>query len=362
MQTTSPKAADEFELYRAILENQLTALLWVGARQELHYLNPAAETLLQLDARRVLGRPLALILPAAAEFTTALMRASTEFIAFTQRELRLTVGEDGAAVTVDCTATPVAERAPPAPLLVELTPLDRHLRITRDDALMAQHAANRMLACNLAHEVRNPLGGLRGAAQLLERRLPDETLKEYTRVILREADRLTRLVEAILGPVQPPRRTRLNIHELLEQVISLVQAEAPAGVTLRRDYDPSLPELLLDRDQLVQALLNLARNALEAVGDEGRILFRSRVLRQFTLGNRCHRLVACVEIADDGPGVPSALLPRIFTPLVTGRPGGTGLGLSIAQELVNRHGGLIECLSRPGETVFSVLLPLDETP
>ena len=344
---------------QSILENQTTAVLCLDGKLCLTYLNPAAETLLKLDPHQVLGRPIAECLPEAGEFALALARAAGSRETFTQRELRLPLAERE-AVTVDCTATPVMEAEDDTPLLVELAPLDRHLRISREDALIAQHAANRVLARNLAHEIRNPLGGLRGAAQLLERRLPDESLREYTGVIMKEADRLTALVDAMLGPTRPSRRTAVNIHELLEHVLKLTEADAPAGVVIARDYDPSLPELSLDRDQMVQALLNIARNAREAVGARGTLTFRSRVLRQFTIGQRRHRLAACIEIADDGPGIPPELQPRIFAPLVTGKAGGTGLGLSIAQELVNRHAGLIECVSAPGQTVFSVILPLEE--
>ncbi|HEY3858567.1 MAG TPA: nitrogen regulation protein NR(II) [Gammaproteobacteria bacterium] len=345
---------------QTILENQTTAVLWLDGSLCLSYLNPAAETLLKLDARQVLGGTVANCLPEAHEFAAALSRAAETRETFTQRELKLLL-VDGESITVDCTATPVEEREGETPLLVELAPLDRHLRISRDDAFIAQHAANRVLARNLAHEIRNPLGGLRGAAQLLERRLPDESLKEYTGVIMREADRLTALVDAMLGPTRPTRLIPVNIHELLEHVLSLMAADAPEGVALHRDYDPSLPDLELDRDQMIQALLNIARNAREALGASGNITFRSRVLRQFTIGQKRHRLAACVDIVDDGPGIEPSLLPRIFAPLVSGKAGGTGLGLSIAQELVNRHAGLIECVSTPGCTVFSVILPLEES-
>jgi len=345
---------------QTILENQTTAVLWLDGALNLIYLNPAAETLLKLDARQVLGGPIGACLPAATEFAAALARAAETRETFTQRELKLPLGTQD-SITVDCTATPVAEREGETPLLVELAPLDRHLRISRDDALIAQHAANRVLARNLAHEIRNPLGGLRGAAQLLERRLPDESLKEYTGVIMKEADRLTALVDAMLGPTRPARLARVNIHELLEHVLRLTASEAPQ-LKLERDYDPSLPELSLDRDQMVQALLNIARNAREALNGRGSITFRSRVLRQFTIGQRRHRLAACIDVVDDGPGIAPELQPRIFAPLVSGKSGGTGLGLSIAQELVNRHGGLIECVSAPGQTVFSVILPLEESP
>jgi two-component system nitrogen regulation sensor histidine kinase GlnL len=345
---------------QTILDNQTTAVLWLDGDLHLSYLNPAAETLLKLDARQVLGGPIEACLPAAKEFAAALTRAAETRETFTQRELKLPLGLQD-SITVDCTATPVAEREGETPLLVELAPLDRHLRISRDDALIAQHAANRVLARNLAHEIRNPLGGLRGAAQLLERRLPDEALKEYTGVIMREADRLAALVDAMLGPTRPAQLVRVNIHELLEHVLKLTASEAPQ-LKFMRDYDPSLPELELDRDQMVQALLNIARNAREALGERGSITYRSRVLRQFTIGQQRHRLVASIDIVDDGPGIPPELQPRIFAPLVSGKAGGTGLGLSIAQELVNRHGGLIECLSAPGQTIFSVILPLEEQP
>jgi len=343
----------------SILENQTTALLWLDADLRLLYLNPAAETLLKLDGRQALGGPVGGSLPGSSELLSALARAAKGREAYTQRELRLSL-EGGEVVTVDCTVTPVAERDGEAPLLVELVPLDRHLRISREDALIAQHAANRLLARNLAHEIRNPLGGLRGAAQLLDRRLPDEGLREYTRIIMGEADRLTALVDAMLGPTRPPSLHDVNIHELVEHVARLIASEAPASLELARDYDPSLPDLKLDRGEIIQVLLNLARNAREALADRGRLLFRTRVLRQFTIGSHRHRLVACVDVEDDGPGVAPELLARIFAPLVSGKPQGTGLGLSIAQELVNRHGGLIECASAPGRTVFSILLPLEE--
>ena len=346
---------------QGILENQSTAVLWLDGALRLSYLNPAAEILLKLDGRQALGSSVGECLPQAAEFAQALARAALRRETFTQRELKLPLVGDAAPITVDCTATPVAERDGDTPLLVELVPLDRHLRISREDALIAQHAANRLLARNMAHEIRNPLGGLRGTAQLLERRLKEEALKEYTRIIMSEADRLSALVDAMLGPVRAPERRPVNIHELLEHVARLTESEAPASLELKRDYDPSLPELVLDRGEIVQVILNVARNAREALVDKGLLLFRTRVLRQFTIGARRHRMVACLDVIDDGPGVPPELLGRIFAPLVSGKPQGTGLGLSIAQELVNRHGGLIECTSVPGHTVFSILLPLEET-
>ena len=231
---------------QTILENQTTAVLWLDGALCLTYLNPAAETLLKLDARQVLGGRIQDCLPQAAEFAAALRRAAESREIFTQRELKLPLAERE-SVTVDCTATPVREHEGETPLLVELAPLDRHLRISRDDAVIAQHAANRVLARNLAHEIRNPLGGLRGAAQLLERRLPDAALKEYTGVIMKEADRLTALVDAMLGPTTPLQRSAVNVHELMEHVARLTEAEAPTGLKLKRDYDPSLRNSLSTR-------------------------------------------------------------------------------------------------------------------
>lgn len=350
-----------YDFSTVILENQSTGLLWLDADFRLEYLNPSAETLLELDGKRSLGQPLTESLSQSQVFIDMLQRVFLGQETVTQRELGLQVGPPNArrTVTVDCTVIPLVEKAAPTRLLVELVPLDRHLRISREAILADQSASNRSLALKLAHEIKNPLGGLRGAAQLLERRLADPALGEYTRIIVREADRLTELVEALLGPHQEIRREPTNIHELLEHVAQLLRAAALGQRKIMRDYDPSLPELRLDRDQILQVLLNLAKNACEAVNERGVIVFRSRVLRQFTLHGMRYRLVACIEIEDNGPGIPLELLPRLFSPLMSHKPNGSGLGLSISQELVNRHDGLIECQSQPGQTVFSVLLPMD---
>ncbi len=343
-----------------ILENQSIGLLWLDARGCMQYLNPAAETLLDLDGKRCLGQSLKITLGHNPDFILMLERVLTNQETVTQRELCLQVGSPAArhAVTVDCTVTPLVERETAVSLLVELIPLDRHLRISREAVLTTQNTANRSLALKLAHEIKNPLGGLRGAAQLLAKRLEDPGLLEYTRVIVKEADRLSALVDALLGPHREQKREATNIHELLEHVARLLQAATTSKRKIKRDYDPSLPELQLDRDQIIQVLLNLAKNACEAIGDRGLIVFRSRALRQFTLHGVRHRLVACIEIEDNGPGIAPELLPQLFSPLVSHKSDGAGLGLSIAQELVSRHDGLIECQSLPGCTIFSILLPI----
>jgi two-component system nitrogen regulation sensor histidine kinase GlnL len=211
----------------------------------------------------------------------------------------------------------------------------------------------------LAHEIKNPLGGLRGAAQLLERQLDSDELREYTHVIISEADRLVGLVDTLLGPGGPPNKQPVNVHELIEYVIRLIEPEMSDHIHLRRDYDPGLPDFLLDRDQMVQALLNLARNALAALDGQGTITLRSRAIMNVTIGDTRYPVAANIEVEDDGPGIPGELQDSIFYPLVTSRPDGTGLGLPAAQELISRHGGLIEFDSRPGRTVFRVLIPIE---
>ena len=346
-------------LSQRILDNLTTAVLLVDGELRLAYINPAAEMLFALSARRATGLRVAELLPGDSGFIRKLSEALATGHPHTVRERALTLA-GGREVTVDCTVSPVVEPGRPRALLVELTHVDRHLRIAREEQLIAQHQATRALIRGLAHEIKNPLGGLRGAAQLLERELPNETLKEYTEVIIAEADRLRNLLNRMLGPNTLPRREPVNLHHLMERVRKVVEAEKSAAVTIRRDYDPSIPDLNADADQLIQSLLNLTRNALQALGGRGEITLRSRVQRRFTIGHRLYRLVARVDVIDDGPGVPDELRENLFYPMVTGRPDGTGLGLTIAQSLVNQHDGLIECESRPGRTCFTILLPFDE--
>jgi two-component system, NtrC family, nitrogen regulation sensor histidine kinase GlnL len=352
--------SESSEFSTLLLEHQSTGLLWLDAVLRLCYLNPAAETLLQLDGKRCTGLSLASSLPEAGDLIAILRRVLESRETITRRELGVVAGTANArhTVTADCTVSPIVDNLGTITLLVELIPQDRYLRISREAALVTQSAVNRSLALKLAHEIKNPLGGLRGAAQLLARRLEDPGLLEYTRVIVSEADRLAALVDSLLGPPQALRRVETNIHELLEHVSQLLHTATGGKLKIKRDYDPSLPALQLDRNQIIQALLNLAKNASEALGEHGLIVFRSRALRQFTLHGVRHRLVACVEIEDNGPGIPPELWPQLFSPLVSRKPNGTGLGLSIAQELVGRHGGLIECASTPEGTVFSILLPI----
>ena len=261
---------------------------------------------------------------------------------------------------VDCRVSMMPRAGQAHILLVEMLDVTRRSRISRENALLIQHGAGRQMIRQLAHEIKNPLGGLRGAAQLLERQLDSDELKEYTDVIISEADRLAALVDTLLGPGGPPNKQPVNVHELLEYVMRLIEPEQDQGIRIKRDYDPGLPDIELDRDQMVQAILNLVRNALTALDGQGRITLRTRALMNFTIGDVRHPVVASVEIEDDGPGIPADLQDSVFYPLVTSRPEGTGLGLPAAQELISRHGGLIEFESRPGKTAFQIRIPLRE--
>lgn len=356
-------------LYRHLLDNLSTATLLAGADCRLHYLNPAAEALLEVSRARVINLPLESLFRRSAQEADNIAQATRQVLnnqhPITRRQAGLVLAS-GQAITADFAITPIDDDDSQA-AVIEIFPLDRLLRISREEALVSSQQTTRLLIRGLAHEIKNPLGGIRGAAQLLDRELDQPGLHEYTRVIIEEADRLRNLVDRLLGPHKPGAPARLNIHEITEHIRRLLGAEAGDSILIERDYDPSIPEFDANREQLIQALLNIGRNALEALrrsppeGERGRILLRTRVLRQFTIGQQRHPLVCRVDICDNGPGIDPELRERIFFPMVSGRPDGTGLGLSIAQSIVQQHQGLIACDSDGPHTRFSVYLPM-ETP
>jgi two-component system nitrogen regulation sensor histidine kinase GlnL len=350
-------SAPPTDFHRYVTEHLTTVVMWFDAQLNLHYINPAGEMLFAVSARRLSGMRARDLFIHADHVVQGFATALATGHGFTEREVQLVL-PGGKSSTLDFIVTPVTEPQLGTGLLVELMQLDRQLRITREENLFAQHSVSRALTRNLAHEIKNPLGGLRGAAQLLERELQDESLKEYTGVIIGEADRLQALVDRMLGPNTIPNKRPINIHLVLERVRHLVTAEVAAQVRIVRDYDPSIPELNADPDQLIQAVLNIVRNAAQAVGKQGQITLRTRAARQYTIGPVRHKLVLKIDIIDSGPGIPPEMMESIFYPMVTGRADGTGLGLSIAQAIIHQHGGLIECASEPGNTCFTLLLPL----
>ncbi len=341
-----------------ILDNMGTAVLVFDDRYRLVSINQAGEAMLAHSARYLCAKE-----PAQLFVNADLVRVSLG----STLENEQTVSQhgcllqlpDASDLRVNCTFTPIRDRSGKAFVLLEMRKIDHSLRIEQEEGLIMQQQATHELLRGLAHEIKNPLGGLRGAAQLLEREISESGLQEYTHIIISEADRLQALMDRMLGPKNLPRMEPVNIHEVLEHIRDLVKAEVGDALRVSQDYDPSLPDIQADRDLLLQAILNIVRNAVQALDNGGDIILRTRVRRHFNIGSKKYRLVARIQIIDNGPGIPEELRKQIFYPMITGRSEGTGLGLSIAQALINRHRGLIECQSKPGKTVFTLLLPLD---
>ncbi len=349
------------------LELLPTAVVVLDGEFTVRYANPAAESLLDTGAKSLIGQPFVPLFAERAELGKTLADALANHWDYSARNVAYLRANHEPLALVAMVAHVVL---PDTPLLIELRPIEQQLRIAREERMIDQQAANRELIRNLAHEIKNPLGGLRGSAQLLERELDKAELREYTQVIIKEADRLQSLVDRLLTPHRTPRLAPLNVHEILERVRSLVLAEFSDGIAIQRNYDISVPELIGDKEQLIQAILNIARNAAQALRPAlahspgaggpagGRIEFRTRIARQVTIVRQRHKLALELQVIDDGPGVAEDIRDKIFNPLVSGREGGSGLGLSLAQTFIQYHKGMIECDSRAGRTVFTILLPL----
>jgi two-component system nitrogen regulation sensor histidine kinase GlnL len=340
------------------LEHLATAVVLLDKSRKVIYANPSAEVLFATSAKQIHGQHITQVFPGCEILHLAVENAIENHSPFREHEFMLTTQRQ-VSLAVTCTVTPVD--VAPACLVLEFQQMDQQLRIAREERMLIQQQANAELLRNLAHEIRNPLGGLRGAAQLLEHELPQLNLREYTQVIIKEADRLQTLMDRLLVPHRVPKYEPTNIHEVLERVRSLLLAESPKGVVVQRDYDTSLPELIGDREKLIQAVLNIARNAVQAMQGKGKITFRTRAERQVTLAKQRYRVAIRLQIIDNGPGIPAEIRDRIFYPLVSGREGGSGLGLTLAQTFITQHHGMIECESEPGNTCFTILLPIEST-
>lgn len=341
-----------------------SAVLLLDDALAIRYINAAGENLLAVSGRAVVGKTLGAVCTCSATLQAALDNGLNNNWGYTGQNIDLK-RSDGELLNINCTVTPLRpDIAPGVRLLLELQPIQHHLTATREERLIEQQQVSRELIRNLAHEIKNPLGGIRGAAQLLEHELAHlanaPSLKEYTQVIIKEADRLQDLMQRLLTPHRAMLPTTVNIHEILERVRSLLTAEFPGSLSVRRDYDTSLPELVGDREQLIQAVLNIARNAAQAMGGEGEIVLRTRSLRQVTLAKKRYRLALELKVIDNGPGISDEIRERMFYPLVSGREGGSGLGLTIAQNFIQHHHGTINCVSRPGNTVFTLNLPVEQ--
>jgi two-component system nitrogen regulation sensor histidine kinase GlnL len=362
-QVASPLAHFDFT---ELLDALSTGLMVLDAHLCVVYANVGAQDLVGISLNQSRGHPIGELFAGPQPLVELLRRSLGNNETCAGHEFVLaplnTVQAPRGPVVVDITVTPLEGPITGTHLLLELVDARQRQRIARGTELLSRVDGSRLMVRQLAHEIKNPLGGLRGAAQLLDRELHDGGLKEYTTVIINEADRLRVLVDTMLGPAGPPRKQQLNVHEVCEHVYQLLRVEAGPAIQIERDYDPSVPEGKFDRNELIQALLNIARNAMQALSGSGRIVLRTRALSNQNIGPLRHRLVACLQVEDNGPGVPEDLHKTLFFPLVTGKPEGTGLGLTVAQDMVARHGGIIEFESRPGHTVFSMLLPLEDAP
>ena len=379
--------------YQHNTEHMMTAVMQVSTSLKIEYINPACESLLEMSCARAIGVNLLAVLAESQEiFNTEAALANTLRTgqSYIRREAMLNVGLKDKAVDYSVTLIST-KQVPTKPssskqgpdnqqsthaeqqpiqkyLLIEIQPIDQLLRINRDEQLAQQYQIARQMVRGVAHEIKNPLAGIRGATQLLARSKPDDTIKEYTDIILDEVDRLCILADTMLGSRQIPALSKVNVHEPLERVRSLILSQTNNTVQIVRDYDLSLPEVSADRDQLIQVMLNICVNAVQAMTEnpeffaqhtqqQPQLILRTRIQRMFNMHGVLHRSVVRIDIQNNGPSIPSEIIESVFYPMVTGRASGTGLGLSLAQNMMHQHGGMIECQSEAGHTVFSLSLP-----
>ncbi len=353
------------DLTQYLINHQTTAVVLLNELLQVRFLNSAAEAMLSTSGNRVIGQPLHQVIEGFEAAVQELGDALLSNQPYTKREALLKPSHAN-SVTVNYTVTPIISEDD-SYLLIEFFTMDRWLQISREENLLWQQQTSKILTRGFAHEIKNPLGGIRGAAQLLamelhNRQLSDPSLDEYTDIIIGEVDRLSQLVDQMMGPNQPQPFSTVNIHEVLERVRQLLRSESQGNIVIERDYDPSIPELEGNKEQLIQALLNIALNAQQALTEantvNAKIIIRTRTERQITIGNQRHRVVCRIDIRDNGPGISSTLRDTIFYPMVSSKASGTGLGLTIAQHIVNLHQGLIEQHSSPGNTCFTIYIPL----
>ncbi|MBX2809648.1 MAG: PAS domain-containing protein [Cellvibrionaceae bacterium] len=353
--------------YKRLLDNLSTAVMLVDEQLCLVYLNSACEALFEVSLDHIYSTRIDSFFHESNDALQKIQKTLEAQSQYTKRKASWTL-HNRYRLTVDYTVTPLADTQL---ILFEIQPIDRLLQISREEAMIASQETTRNLIRGVAHEVKNPLGGIRGAAQLLDKELSHSdhlcAFQEYTQIIIAESDRLRNLVDRMLGPRQTRQFQAVEIHEVIERVIAVTKAETKNSIKLVRNYDPSIPTINGDLELLIQALLNIVRNAVQALNpqdsdnDTPTLELRTRIQRQFTIGRHRHPLVCCIAIIDNGPGIADELIEDIFYPMISGRAEGTGLGLAISQQLIQQHRGLIECHSKPGNTEFSLYLPLDTT-
>lgn len=345
------------DLDTVILNHQVTAILIIDESLCIQYANPAAEQLFSQSAKRLINTELQQHIQHASLELSLLSQPLQSGQSITDSDVTFIV--DGKPLMLEVTVSPVSWQKQLL-LLVEMRKIDQQRRLSQEINQHAQQQAAKLLVRGLAHEIKNPLGGLRGAAQLLERCLPEQSLKEYTQIIIEQADRLRSLVDRLLGPQRPGVKKAENLHLILEKVRQLVALDVGSQIVIERDYDPSLPDIMMDVEQIEQALLNIVSNAGQILSKQelGQITIRTRTVHQANIHGQRYKLAASIEVIDNGPGIPADLQDTLFYPMVSGREGGTGLGLSISQNLIDQHKGKIDVESWPGRTCFTIYLPI----
>jgi two-component system nitrogen regulation sensor histidine kinase GlnL len=359
MQQSNAKPLPTFDNAQRILDTLNSSILCLDAGRQITYVNAAAEVLFASSAASLVGRHFASLL-SQLEPSSILGKLGLDTTAFTEHEAVITLA-NGKSIIANYSIYPLDSQLQDGEIVVEIRPLERQAQFAQDELKQLQQLATQQLARGLAHEINNPLGGIRGAAQLLQRALDRPEWAEYTEVIISEVDRLQSLTSNMLGPGSQVRKKPISILEVLEHIRRIIIAAEPGRIVIKRDYDPSIPDLMADRDMLIQAFLNIVRNAVQAIDDEGEIIFKTRVEFRYTIGQVTHPLVLRVDISDSGHGIPKHLGETIFLPMITDKPEGSGLGLPIAQEIISRHGGTIHLHSSSAGTTFSTILPLEKT-
>lgn len=352
--------ATEYTSSQAIIDALHSAVVVIGENLQIICMNPAAEMLFHISNNRAADKDIRELIIEEYEFFDRLERSLISNHPYTVYEDRLRV-HNHKTIDVDYSVSPIQYMSEGKFLLLEFIRIKAQQKHMHEDSILSQYEASKSLLRGLAHEIKNPLGGIRGAAQLLERELNDEDNKQFTQIIINEADRLKNLLDRMVGPRDIPTKSETNIHKILEHVRQLTLAEDEQAV-ISVDYDPSIPELHADEAMMIQVILNITRNAVRAISateSNGKITYRTRTQRNCKIGSHTYPLVARIDIEDNGCGVSEELQEKIFMPMITGHAEGTGLGLSIAQTLVQQHNGLIEFRSRPNNTVFTILLPIN---
>jgi len=362
-------AATEYNAPQTIIDNLHSAVVVIGENMQIVCMNPAAEMLFHISNNRALKKNIRELVLNEHEFFDRLQRSLISSHPYTVYEDQLLV-HNHKTINVDYSVSPIQYCAEGKFLLLEFIRIKSQNRLSHEESILSQYEASKSLLRGLAHEIKNPLGGIRGSAQLLERELNknkncEDGNKQFTQIIINETDRLKNLLDRMVGPKDIPTKSNINIHKILEHVRQLVLAENNQ-ITIAADYDPSIPELYADESMMIQVILNITRNAVTAISSIkaarktcGKITFKTRTQRNCKIGSRTYPLVARIEIEDNGDGVSEELQEKIFMPMITGHADGTGLGLSIAQSLIQQHDGLIEFSSQPGKTIFTILVPIN---